>query len=496
MKLHLKIFSVFLTLALIMTAFSGCKESYQDAIIYFEACEKPISLDPQTASSDTELAIVKNIYEGLLRKNSSGSIVNGVAKSFTFNNLTYTFKLKDDVLWSNQEPLTAHDFVFAFRRAVSPETISPFASRLFCIKNAEKIRSGKATPSSLGVYATNDYTLVIKLEREDTNFEETLTTSVAMPCNEKFFKETQGKYALSSETTISNGSYYLRKWSDDPFGIRLYKYKDYAGSFEAKNSAVYITRTQEETPLERLKENSADIAFIDASLVDEAKENDIKTINYENICWVMTFNSKLTYNQRKALSMLVGNQVFGENLKSGYSPAVSLFPSALKVENSLSGTTPYNLESAKALYATYNGKNQNVDGSSAYTLYYYNSPIIKSVVADIAGHWQNNLGKFVVNIKPSDNLSALTSQLNNPDLDIAVFPIRAESENINEYLAKFNKKPNGSIGKIQTEILSNNQIVPLVYQNTTIAHTTALNNVYTTLGNGYIDFSLIIKTEK
>ena len=129
--------------ALMLITLAGCKDSYQDAIIYFEIPEKPYTLDPQTASTDSELVIVNNIFEGLLRKNASGAIVCGACESFEYDNLTYTFKLRKDIIWSNEEPLTAADFAFGLRRAVSPETQAPFASRLFPIENAEKIYNGK-----------------------------------------------------------------------------------------------------------------------------------------------------------------------------------------------------------------------------------------------------------------------------------------------------------------------------------------------------------------
>ena len=153
----------------LLTVFSlaACGDSYQDAIIYFEIPEKPYSLDPQTASTDSELVIVANIFEGLLRKNASGAIVCGACESFERNGLTYTFKLRKDILWSNEEPLTANDFVFAFRRAVSPETQAPFASRLFPIENAKEIYEGKKSAETLGVSAPDSYTFIIKLAYED-----------------------------------------------------------------------------------------------------------------------------------------------------------------------------------------------------------------------------------------------------------------------------------------------------------------------------------------
>ena len=70
-------------IAALITLFSaGCNDTYQDAIIYFEIPERPSTLDPQTASTDSELSVVANIYEGLLRKNASGAIVCGICESF------------------------------------------------------------------------------------------------------------------------------------------------------------------------------------------------------------------------------------------------------------------------------------------------------------------------------------------------------------------------------------------------------------------------------
>ena len=118
---HFIKFTALLTAVILLLGTIGCKDSYQNAIIYYEIPERPFTLDAQTASTDSELSIVKNIYEGLLRKNSSGAVVCGAAKSFEKNGLKYTFKLRENAVWSNKEPLTAADFVFGLRRAQKRE---------------------------------------------------------------------------------------------------------------------------------------------------------------------------------------------------------------------------------------------------------------------------------------------------------------------------------------------------------------------------------------
>lgn len=494
MNLFKRVLSLLMILVILLTV-SSCKESYQDAVIYFEIPEFPSTLDPQTASADSELIIVNNIFEGLLRKNESGSIVCGIAESYTKDNLTYTFKLRPDTVWSDEEPLTAEDFVFALRRAVSPETKAPFASRLFCIKNAKEINSGKLSRDKLGVSAPDSTTLIINLAYGDENFEETLTTSVAMPCSRKVFAESEGKYGLSAEFTVSCGSYRLSKWNKESFGIRIYSNGFYTGTFKAKNSAVYITKSKDETPFERLLENSVDITFIDSSLSKTAKDNGLKLINYSNICWFLTLNSDLSQNLRKSLLLITSGDVFGNSLKSGYSVANSIFPPAVSENAGSSGMTLYDLQSAKRLFANEISKLPDEKFPSGIKLYYYDNGVIKPVITDIVGHWQNNLGAFV-NIEGVDSAEKLSSELKKQTLTMAVFPVRADSSDMSEYLSKFGIPHNGGdLSAVQDNILRSNNIFPIAFQNTTLAYSSALNDVFTTPGNGYVDFSFIVKTE-
>ena len=79
---------------------------------------------------------------------------------------------------------------------------------------------------------------------------------------------------------------------------------------------------------------------------------------------------------------------------------------------------------------------------------------------------------------------------------MAIFPVRADSPDIEEYLSNFGIEANGqSPSEIQRSLLNSNSIFPIAFQNTTIAYSAALSDVFTYFGNGYIDFSFIVKTE-
>ena len=489
-----RILCLFLSFLLILPFFTGC-DSTKDAYIYFELPETPSTLDPQTASSDSELLIIKNVFEGLLRKNEKGEIVCGAAEDFSKSGLTYTFKIRKDAKWSSGEELTAYDFEYGLKRAVLPETKAPFVSRLYSIKGAKEINTESASVSTLGVKAVDSYTLTITLNREDSHFENTLTTSVAMPCNRIFFDECAGKYGLFADKILSNGSYRLARWRKDPFGVRLYRNKEYNGDFESENAAVFLTCDKDETPFQRLEKNSVDMAFIEAPQKSQAKNSGLKTVDFENICWVLTIGNQFNSKTRESLSMFIGSEVFEDSLSEGYKSATSIFPSIFGDNVSSEGVPVYNPEKAKTIYLSQISSFENSKFPEDAVLYYYDDGYVKDVVTDVVGHWQGNISAFV-NIESASDSSLLLPQLVDKSYAFAVFPIKAESCEVAEYLKKFGYDyENQPLETVQKELLKGHNIVPLMFQNTTIGYSSALSNVVTEYGNGYVDFAFIVKEE-
>ena len=181
-KIAFKIFAAVLVLTTVFGVLNGCSDTVKDAELRCPMANEPLSVDPQTAQSSESLTVAANCYEGLMKIDTDGKAVPAAAKSVsaTSDGLTYVFKLHDNKKWhinSNHEEIfgegyetaidlrvTAHDFVFGLQRALDPTTKSPQAYRLFMIKNAEKVNSGELPVSSLGVTATDDFTLEIQLE--------------------------------------------------------------------------------------------------------------------------------------------------------------------------------------------------------------------------------------------------------------------------------------------------------------------------------------------
>ncbi|MFP9529469.1 peptide ABC transporter substrate-binding protein [Pectobacterium brasiliense] len=130
--------------------------------------DEPASLDPIKAVGLPEAQVARDLFEGLVNQDAKGNLVPGVAQRWqTTDNRTFIFTLRDNVRWSNGEPVTAKDFVYSWRRLVTPENSSPFAwfARLAGIQNAEQILAGKLPVDQLGVTAVNDHTLKVQLSK-------------------------------------------------------------------------------------------------------------------------------------------------------------------------------------------------------------------------------------------------------------------------------------------------------------------------------------------
>jgi oligopeptide transport system substrate-binding protein len=170
-------------------------------------------LDSFTAQNvEWEAQLLAHLQEGLLRLDKRGKLVPGVAKSWTIEPDQIRFTLRRDARWQNGEPVTAHDFVFAWRRLVDPATASPFAGYADPIKHASSVVAGELPAESLGVRAESDHLLIVDLEQPSPWFLKTAATSILYPLNEEFVNRSGVKFGSSPETHLSNGTFLLETW--------------------------------------------------------------------------------------------------------------------------------------------------------------------------------------------------------------------------------------------------------------------------------------------
>ena len=198
----------------------------------------PPTVDPQLCSEVFCLRTVSLYMSTLYTYDETGKLVSGLAESYdvSTDGLTYTFHLKKGLKWNDGTPLTAHDFVFAFRRLADPGTGSGSVYLITdsCkVKHVEEVQSGKKRVDELGVSAPDENTFVVELEHPCPYFLSVLTSYVFSPCNEAFFKKCNGEYATSPETMLACGPYIMDQY--EPLAVQIHfvpnpNYYDYGNN--------------------------------------------------------------------------------------------------------------------------------------------------------------------------------------------------------------------------------------------------------------------------
>lgn len=300
---------------------SACQQQApgKGKIIRYDLPYPVLNLDPQLATDPYSRMIISNIYEGLMTRDENGELTLGVAESFTLSSdkKTYSFILRKDAEWKDGNHVTAHDFVFTFRRMFMPGSPSPFAHDYIAIENAEELMADTVLPTALGVVAKSDHELEIKLEHPSPFFPALLAETPAMPCNQEIFDNAWGRYGLEKDLVASNGPFYLNRW-DNETTIRLLPNPDYDSSRPAYAGGVYFRVEPEQSPMARLLDGSSDVAELSYDDAEKIRAQGYNLIEFQDTVWCIVFNQKsvLWGNPllRQGLAYAVERNLLTENL--------------------------------------------------------------------------------------------------------------------------------------------------------------------------------------
>lgn len=178
-------------------------------------------LDPHLTTGIPEHRALSALFEGLTDVNPQDmSVVPAAAERWTVaeDNVTYTFHLRPEGRWSNGDPLTAHDFVYSYKRMLTPALAAEYSYFLHMLKNGKAFNEGKITDfAEVGARALDDYTLQITLESPTPYFLSSQMHQAWFPVHrgtlEKFgAQETRGTKWTRAENMVSNGPWRLSEW--------------------------------------------------------------------------------------------------------------------------------------------------------------------------------------------------------------------------------------------------------------------------------------------
>ena len=472
--------SVLLMLCVCLAAsvFSACskKEKFIDFIYPFSGNVE--SYDPQVASTSDEYLIIENTFEGLIRIDDEGNITSGCAEKWNISEdkLVYTFNIKKGLKWNIRTDkykegenagefrdsrleylgyefnpdITAHDFVFALRRAVDKKTNCPLFSYFSSIKNAVEINSGKKKAEELGVRAIDDYTLEITLKTPDEAFMQTLTSAAAMPCNEEFFYATKGRYGLKTKYVLFNGQFYVNQILESSYLLKKNDY--YMGGHPAKAGELSLkieSDEDKEKTVERLLDGYYDAAFISSSQCEQIKKDaELKFSPYTDTTLAFVFNTTNEIFQSKSMrrAFCLGFSRDEETGREYLSAAGNLFPSSSKIgaNDACSAVGATVKKQNNSLSVKQFKKALDVLKVDDITVTVLTTPeyeeasklMLQGIQSGIGAQTRNNSGEpitFTLKVKVLEQ-SELKTAMAKGEYDVAFVPFRATSDSAISFL--------------------------------------------------------------
>lgn len=165
-------------------------------------------------SKATDFSQTGNAYESFFRLGKNGKVTPGLAKSSSVSKdgKTWTFNLRH-AKWSNGSAITAQDFVYSWRRTVTPATKSQYAYLFSGIKNATKVNNGKAAAKTLGIKAVGKHKVVVTLNKPIAYFKTLMTYSLFAPQSQRIVEKYGKKYATRSQYNVYSGPFKIGNWT-------------------------------------------------------------------------------------------------------------------------------------------------------------------------------------------------------------------------------------------------------------------------------------------
>lgn len=178
----------------------------------FHLTAEVTTFDPHKIEGSSDVLIIRQLFDTLVNTDELGNLLPGAAVSWSSSadHKTWTFQLRKEAKWSNGEPVTAHDFVYAWRRLADPKTAAPNSSYLSYMKlaNIDDIIAGKQPTEALGVKAVDDYTLELTLSAAVPYISELVQHPLLVPVPKATIEQFGDKWT-QPENMVNNGSYRL-----------------------------------------------------------------------------------------------------------------------------------------------------------------------------------------------------------------------------------------------------------------------------------------------
>lgn len=408
-----------------------------------------MSLDTNLATDGESFEVIADCIDGLMQMDADGAAVPAIAESYDLSEdgKTYTFHLRD-AQWSNGTPVTADDFVFAWRRICQEagEYAYMFDTSVGCVKGADAIIYDGADPATLGVSAADEKTLVVELEVPVSFFPSLMYFPTFYPINEEFYTSLEaGTYGTSPETFLSNGAFVLEDYTPGTATLSVKKNENYWDADRVQLAGIkYQVVGSSDNALTAFKTGALDVVTIagnqvasaekDASLADKLK------VTGAGYMWYVSFSQTENNAQGGMLAnanlrLAISNAIDREALVEDYVMDGSLDTyTAVPPQFAASSTTGEDFSADQEKFAEYCGWNPDkaVEYFNAaveelgtdtftFTMIYGNNEgdEVAKVAQAIKSQVEETLPGITLNLQPMTKAERL-DKMQNDNYDVAL----------------------------------------------------------------------------
>jgi oligopeptide transport system substrate-binding protein len=404
----------FALLLLATAALTGCAKRHtlvsqgnREGILHVGNGAEIQSLDPHLAGGTVDHNVLSALFEGLITLDEETLEPRpGAAERWTVSpdGLTYTFYLRAGAKWSNGDPLTARDFLYSIRRALTPALASEYKDALYPIRQAEDFARGRIQNfGPVGVRVDDDTQLELTLSRPTPHFLTVLRANICFPVHAASVEH--GGASATDRTgrwtrtvpLVSNGPFRLREWKDHQHVI-VEKNPHYWDADKVRLAAVHFYPS-ESTQAQELAFRAGQLHTtwdVPLSKIEAYRKDSPELLRVEPYfeSYFLRFNNSHAVLSdvriRAALALAIDREAITKNiLRGGQTAATGLTPPGLAgyVPPAL---VPYDLPTAKRLLAEAgypDGK-----GFPALELTTISSEINQRIAEAIQQMWRRDLG--------------------------------------------------------------------------------------------------------
>ncbi len=309
------------------------------ANFYFTA--EPAQLNSTLVYDVPSQDVLRACEEGLIRLNEENEIVEGLAASWDVSEdgKEYTFHLRD-ANWSDGTPVTAADFVFAWKLVLKPENASTEAESLYVITGAKEYNQGEGTEADVKVEAVDEKTLKVELANPTPYFLSTLADPTYYPVNQEFYEKQESGgtnlYGTDADRLLYCGPWKIDDWVHES-KVVLVKNEEYYNPEQAKIAQINLLIVADPNTAYNMFSNGeldmVELGTADLINLAQSDNQDLLTFCGGSTTF-MAFNVQneifKNVNIRKAFSYAIDRQAFCDNvLKNGSVPATTFVSSVV-----------------------------------------------------------------------------------------------------------------------------------------------------------------------